>query len=147
MVDFIQNQYYTEHVNWIRHQNLSETDSLNPFAKSRRFCICYGGADFYHSVLSDFMSQKYDMLYPTDLITYHYAWWRPGKYLELRCEQLERSDEKWTAYLDGMDEARDAKNELIIVRPWFDDDNPRKYLKKINLQHPVHIMDHPNYLK
>tara|TARA_R100000008_G_scaffold85338_1_gene74989 strand:+ start:374 stop:1315 length:942 start_codon:yes stop_codon:yes gene_type:complete len=147
IVDFVQNQYYTEHINWVKHQNLSEIDSENPFAKSRRFCVCYGSEDFYHSVLSEFMSQDYDMLYPTDLITYHYAWWRPDKFLELRCDQLDRSEEKWTAYLSGMEEAKKAERDLIVVRPWCEDNNPRKYLKKVDIEHPKHIFEHPNYLK
>ena len=147
IVDFVQNQYYTEHINWVKHQNLSEIDSENPFSKSRRFCVCYGSEDFYHSVLSEFMSQDYDMLYPTDLITYHYAWWRPGKFLELRCDQLDRSKEKWKSYLSGMEEAKKAERDLIVVRPWCEDSNPRKYLKKIDIEHPKHIFGHPNYLK
>ena len=147
IVDFVQNQYYTEHINWVKHQNLSEIDSENPFAKSRRFCVCYGSGDFYHSVLSEFMSQDYDMLYPTDLVTYHYAWWRPDKFLELRCDQLDRSKEKWTAYLSGMEEAKKAERDLIVVRPWCEDNNPRKYLKKVDIEHPKHIFEHPNYLR
>tara|TARA_A100001015_G_C15035304_1_gene735821 strand:+ start:1746 stop:2693 length:948 start_codon:yes stop_codon:yes gene_type:complete len=147
VVDFIQNQYYTECVNWLPYNDLSETDAMNPFTKSRRFCVCYGTEDFYHSVLSDFMTQNYDMLFPTDLITYHYAWWRPGKFLELRCDQLERTDEKWSAYLSGMEQASTADKELVVVRPWFENNNPRKFLKKINLDHPKHIVNHPNYLK
>jgi hypothetical protein len=87
------------------------------------------------------------MLYPTDLVTFHYAWWRPNKFLQLRCDQLDRSDDYWDAYLNGMEKASEAKDDLVVVRPWLADDNPRKYLIKIDIEHPKHIMNHPNYLK
>tara|TARA_B100000287_G_scaffold165740_2_gene156303 strand:- start:1356 stop:2282 length:927 start_codon:yes stop_codon:yes gene_type:complete len=143
VVDFVQNQYYTEHINW----QPPVLDSSNPVVKCRRMCVRYGTYDFYHSVLSDFMAQKYNMLYPTDLVTFHYAWWRPNKFLQLRCDQLDRSDDYWDAYLNGMEKASEAKDDLVVVRPWLADDNPRKYLIKIDIEHPKHIMNHPNYLK
>ena len=120
VVDFVQNQYYTEHVNWVQVGDISPLDSMNPHSKKRRMCVCYGSDDFYRSVLSNFMTQRYDMLYLTDLITYHYAWWRPGKYLELRCEQLDRSDEYWKNYLAGMDKAKEAKDMKAEIEYWED---------------------------
>ena len=86
------------------------------------------------------------MLYPTDLLTYHYAWWRPGKYLELRCEQLDRTKEYWENYLKGMEQAKKVGDDLIVVRPQAAIE-VRKYLKKIDIKHPKHIFNHPNYLK
>ena len=41
----------------------------------------------------NFQKQSYPNLFPTDLITYHYAWWRPGKYKGLRMKQLNRDFE------------------------------------------------------
>jgi len=147
VVDFIQNQHYTEYVNWQEHNGISPLDSSNPFTKTRRFCVCYGTEEFYKSVLTNFMTQNYDMLYPTDLLTYHYAWWRPGKYLHLRCAQLDRSKEYWENYLKGMEEAKQSKDDLITVRPQAEENSPRRYLKRIDIQHPKHIFNHPNYLK
>jgi hypothetical protein len=146
VVDFIQNQYYTEHVNWQEYNGISPLSPLNKFAKKRRFCVCYGTEEFYESVLANFMTQKYDMLYLGELVTYHYAWWRPGKYLDLRCEQLDRPKEYWESYLKGMEQAKKAEDDLIVVRPQSSIE-ARRYLKKINIEHPKHIVNHPNYLK
>jgi len=146
VVDFVQNQYYTENVNWQPVNGVSPLDSLNPYSKKRRFCVCYGTQGFYENVLSNFMTQNYGMLHLTDLITYHYAWWRPGKFLELRCDQLDRSDEYWGNYLIGMERAKNIEDDLIVVRPTASENEPRRYIKKIQIEHPKHIFKHPNYI-
>jgi hypothetical protein len=146
VVDFIQNQHYTECVNWQDVNGMSPLHVDNPYSKSRRVCVRVGeSGEFYHNVLSNFMTQDYSMLYPTELMTYHYAWWRPGKYLDLRCEQLMRSDNYWKNYCKGLEEAKKAEDDLITVRPTISEDNPRRYIKKISISHPKHIKEHINW--
>ena len=72
--------------------------------RHRKICIRYGTPEFYKDVILNFMTQNYPMLYPTDLVTYHYAWWRPGKFKELRYDQLNRPKEYWDSFEKGIQE-------------------------------------------
>ena len=42
--------------------------------------------------------QKYDMLEDLEMITYHYAWFRPGKYADMRLAQLNREHYYWNFF-------------------------------------------------
>jgi hypothetical protein len=132
-VDFVENQYYTEYV------------SLNASTRrSRRICIKFGTWDFYISVLSKFMHEHdYNMLYPTDLITYHYCWWRPGKFKDLRCDQLQRDPNYWPYYKQQLNKVHEAKYSSIKVRYNRQDTDPSAYIMFTNeFNHPKHIKLH-----
>ena len=118
---------------------------------TRRICIRYDkGGKFYKQVLDNFMTidyhnpiKGYGMLYPTDLITYHYAWIRPNKFRELRCDQLQRSGTYWDDFCRGLDEADQYESSEIVVRPKVADDDLRKHIKFFDkFEHPKHIKQH-----
>ena len=141
-IDFIGNQYYAEKSQWVRY-----TENL-PDTKSRRICICYGTEQFYRNVLLNFMTQKYPMLFPTDLVTYHYAWWRPGKYKELRYAQLNRSSEYWQSFDTGLQQIEKANGEDIgdvVIRPHLGEIS-HKYATYVDIEHPIHVKNHENFI-
>jgi len=143
-VDFVENQFY------------AFKSTLKPFLKkewdiqqgrSRRIGIKFGDWDWYKYVINNFMTQQYPMLYPTDLITYHYAWWRPGKYKDLRYKQLNRSSEYWTQFQVGLDNIRENKYLDIDVRPSMEKNSTYRYIRFFDIDHPSHVKDHPCYDK
>ena len=146
-IDYHQNQYYCEkqHI-----PTLQENDNC----MSRRICIKFGTMDYYLSIMKNFMSNNYHdpvhgygMLFPTDLITYHYSWLRPGKFRDLRCDQLMRQVGYWDVIKHSLDQADELKYDEILIRHnnrhttsgWI------KYFDKY--EHPKHIKEHPCYLK
>ena len=135
-LEFVANQFYVEKKTLIENQ------------QSRKICVKFGDMSFYTNVLSQFISQDYNMLYPTELTTYHYAWWRPKKFLDLRCEQLERNDGYWKDFRRAMDLANECNLEEINNRPSISTDpsNINVWLKKIDIEHPEHIKKHECYL-
>tara|TARA_R110000824_G_scaffold173550_1_gene351687 strand:+ start:255 stop:1139 length:885 start_codon:yes stop_codon:yes gene_type:complete len=135
-LEFVANQFYVE------------KKTLMEFHQSRKICIKFGTMDFYKQVLGNFITQNYDMLFPTELMTYHYAWWRPGKFLDLRCDQLERHPGYWENFRVAIDIANELKLEEINNRPSIstNPDNINVWIKKINIEHPKHIKEHPCYI-
>ena len=140
-IDFVETQYFCEKA------------SLKPFTinkpgRHRKVCLRYGTSKFYKEVLLNFISQKYPMLYPTDLITYHYAWWRPGKFKELRYAQLNRSLKYWQDFEKGLKEIKESKNQSkeIVLRPSFDPQLTHHWASFIDIEHPKHVKSHPNYI-
>jgi hypothetical protein len=137
-VDFVQNQYY------------AELCTLKPFFKNqegrtRKICVRYGTMDYYKSILHSFESQKYPSLFPTDLITYHYCWFRKDKYKQLRYDQLNRPDYYWKFFEAGLQEIDSLKYAKICMRP--DKEGTYRYTHAINLPHPNAIKEHQNYIK
>ena len=139
-IDFVQNQHYAEKY------------TLKPFmikkdGRHRKICIRFGDMDFYKDVTKNFMTQKYEMLFPTDLITFHYAWWRPGKYKELRMKQLNRDFEPnhWIHFdkclkkLDNME-----VEDEILVRPHLEKWT-NGWISKCEFEHPTIIKKHENW--
>jgi hypothetical protein len=139
-IDFLETQYYCE------------KSTLNPFnglgeGRHRRICIRFGTWEFYHDVLLNFMTQKYPMLYPTDLTTYHYVWWRPKKYKQLRYDQLQRPLPYWQKFDDNLNIIRslqEVDNGDIVIRPNRND--VHRYASHVNIEHPVHIKQHENWI-
>jgi len=137
-VDFIQNQYY------------AELSTLKPFFKNeegrtRKICVKYGTMDYYKSILRNFESQKYPTLYPTDLITYHYCWFRKDKYLSLRFDQLNRPDYYWKCFRNGLSDIDSLEFAKICMRP--DRQGTFRYVHAINIEHPKAIKSHENFNK
>ena len=137
-IDFLENQYYAEKI------------TLAESGRSRKVCIRFGDMDWYKDVLSNFMTQTYPMLYPTDLITYHYAWWRPDKFKEMRYAQLNRDKSYWDKFNDGLKDikiSRDTHKNDIVLRPSTTRMDGFKYASFIDIEHPIHVTEHPNYIK
>ena len=152
-IDFIENQYY------------AEKSTLKPFiwkemhdtpsgwaeqGRSRKLCIRFGDMETYKSIILNFESQKYEMLYPTDLITYHYAWWRPKKYKELRFKQLNRHPSYWHYFNIGLSKIPESKFVDIDIRPGMGPNSIEstfRYVRFFNIDHPKHIKNHPCYIK
>jgi hypothetical protein len=130
-IDFVENQYYVE-------------KSIYSRPRSRRICIKFGTWDFYLSVLSKFMHEyDYNMLYPTDLITYHYCWWRPGKFKQLRYDQLQRDSQYWIFYDQQLSKVHDAKFNDIKIRYNRTDADTAAYITFTSqFNHPIHIKNH-----
>jgi hypothetical protein len=137
-IDFIETQFYTEKNNW-------QPVGGNP--KQRKICICYGDLEFYKDVVLNFESQNYPMLFPTDLITYHYAWWRPDKYKQLRFDQLNRHSGYWNNWDKGLSEIRNNTKNDVAIRPHLDGNQLMRYATYVEFDQPKHVKDHSNFLK
>tara|TARA_B100000287_G_scaffold434850_1_gene500657 strand:- start:7296 stop:9317 length:2022 start_codon:yes stop_codon:yes gene_type:complete len=146
-IDFISNQHYA-FKSTLKPFLLEEPEWADQ-ARARRICIRFGTMDFYINELMNFQKQSYPNLFPTDLITYHYAWWRPGKYFDLRCEQLTNSlrpqPDFWKNFKKAYDKIDELKYNEIRVYP-----GPKhltgKWVKYWDIEHPKHIKEHPNYI-
>tara|TARA_A100001515_G_scaffold30548_1_gene23830 strand:+ start:4763 stop:5854 length:1092 start_codon:yes stop_codon:yes gene_type:complete len=153
-IDYMQNFWYVEK-NKIKQFLQDEKHHHEGNYMSRRICIRYDkGGEFYNYILNNFMTtsyhnpdEGYGKLFPTDLITYHYAWIRPGKFRELRCDQLQR----WHGYFDIIKHSLDKTNELkyneILFRP-TQAHLTDGWLKFFDvLEHPKHIKNHVDYFE
>ena len=75
------------------------------------------------------MTQQYPMLYPTDLITYHYVWWRPEKYKKMRFAQLNRGDNFWETFNTRKDTMYKFRYACIGFDDvaWFSEEDARDF--------------------
>ena len=135
-LDFYQNQYYTE------------GDSLD-FERihKRRIVIKFGTWEYYKDVVQNFTSQKYPQLKMFPRYIFHYAWWRPGKYLELRFSQLLRSPAYHKDIRTALQQAKENFKEKIDLRKNHPENSLSRYIVRIEVDHPKHIKNHPNYIK
>jgi hypothetical protein len=152
-VDYMQNFWYVEKGRvkpWLGKEYDKEGNYM-----SRRICIRYDKeGEFYKEILSNFMTTDYHnpkdgygMLFPTDLLTYHYSWIRPGKFRDLRCDQLNRewSPGYWETFKAGLDKADEYTEDEILVRPHLKDLTVG-WIKFCDLfEHPSHIKKHQLY--
>lgn len=131
-IDFVENQFYVE------------KQVYTPKCRSRRIGIKFHTWEFYLKVLNQFMHEfSYDMLYPTDLITYHYAWWRPNKFRDLRFDQLQRDSYYWEYYKRGLDLANLGTEREIKIRYNRDDSDACAYITFTReFNHPKHVSEH-----
>ena len=136
--DFLETQYFIERESHPEHGGK---------LKGRKICIRFGDWNFYNSVVEQFMSQDYSMLFPTELETFHYNWFRFDKYKELRFEQIVRNNPNyWTEYEEGLQEIKKNTGEqLVVLRPSWKN-HIREHAARINLNHPKHIRSHPNFI-
>lgn len=155
--DFLETQYYTEGINVSK-------------PKYRRFAYCFDNMENYKAAMSGFMSQNYPRLRKVDdFITYHYCWFQPEPYKQLRYELIYRSNPQyWKDFDAGLREIRDMSEQLvndyksgdidilhprsllagnrdITIRPSRTDEG--RYAKFIDIDHPKHIRSHPNFVK
>ncbi len=141
-IDYVGNQYYVEKCT-IKPYLLKEPEWKDQY-RSRKICIRFGDMDFYKQSLSGFMSQQYEMLFPTDLITYHYAWVRPDKYADLRYSQLNRHAKYWEGFKNGFAKIFENKYNQIDVRPFTHEPHLTfRYLRFFDIKQPKHIQSHP----
>lgn len=134
-LDFMENQYYIE------------AESLDPQRiHKRRIVIKFGSWEYYREVVKNFTSQKYPQLKIFPRYIFHYAWWRPGKYKDLRFRQLVRPEAYRDAFKAALQQASENKLDNIVIRPTRAEDDPLRYITKIDIKHPVHILQHSNYI-
>ena len=143
-IDFLETPYYAEKCT-LKH--FLKPEWKGQF-KSRKICIKYGTQDFYKEVLLNFMTQKYPMLHSSDLITYHYAWWRPEKFKQLRYDQLNRDPAYWNSFEEGLKLIAKSKGSKqdITIRPSHPPHMTHHWASYIDIEHPKHVKDHPNYI-
>jgi hypothetical protein len=138
-LDFLETQYYIEACNnpWIGN------------FKSRKIAICYGDINFYKQIVGQFESQQYHMLHGSDLVTYHYNWFRYDKNKELRYDQIVRRSEYWSDFEKGLQTINYNSihdiHEDVLMRP--SRDNITRMASYINIEQPEAIKSHPNFIK
>lgn len=148
-VDFLETQFYTENI------NISQP-------KYRRFAYCFDNMENYKAAMSGFMSQDYPKLKKVNsFFVYHYPWFVFDKWKELRYDLIYRSNPQyWKDFEVGLQEIRaeseafidnvmypikSASSQYITIRPTRNDE--AKYAKFIDISHPIHIRNHPNFVK
>lgn len=135
-LDFMENQFYVE------------GNSLYPeMIHQRRIVIKFGTWENYKNIVKNFISQKYNMLITFPRYIFHYAWWRPGKYKELRIHQLIRKPEYHQNFLSALEQARTSTQSNIVIRPDRNHGDPNRYITRIEIDHPKEIINHENFIK
>ena len=137
-LDFLETQNYIEECN-------------NPFSgniKRRKIALRFGDIDYYKQVVGQFESQRYNMLHESDLITYHYNWFRFDKNKELRYDQIVRSLEYWRDFETGLSTIKHNSmhniHDTVVLRP--SRNNITRFATYINIEQPNAIKTHPNYI-
>ena len=137
-LDFLETQHYIEACN-------------NPFkghVKRRKIALRFGDIDFYKQVVGQFESQRYNMLYESDLITYHYNWFRFDKNKELRYDQIVRSVGYWNEFEQGLSKIKHNSmyniQDDVLLRP--SRDNITRMASYIDIEQPEAIKAHPNFM-
>lgn len=148
-IDYMQNFWYVEKSRikiFLKPEKYNHKDNT----QCRRICFRYDKDGIkYKKMLDNFMTVTYHdpvigygMLYPTELMTYHYAWIRPGKFRDLRCDQLARPEGYWDKFKSELDKCDEYKYEEICVRE-AKRDLTHGWVKFFShLPHPKHIKDH-----
>lgn len=156
-VDFLQTQHYTECIN-----------VKSP--KYRRFCYKFDNMTNYNRAMSGFMSQDYPLLKKTDeFFCRHYCWIVSDEWKELRYELIwRRDDQYWKDFETGLQEIQRKTQEYlehtavitlsnspifgknwngqkVQIRPSRQDEG--RWASFIDVPHPRHIMNHPNFVK
>ena len=142
-MDFLETNYYTECIN-----------IKSP--KYRRFCYKFDNMTNYKRAMSGFMSQDYSKLEKVDdFFCRHYPWFVFDKWKELRYQLIWRNDPQyWKSFDIGLQEIklwsehwllRKMKKDKIVIRPSRQDEG--RWASFIDVSHPRHIMNHPNFVK
>lgn len=148
-VDYMQNFWYADKRTIKQHLNDPKHHYEGNYM-SRRICFRYDkGGIKYRNMIRNFMTtnyhdpiEGYGMLYPTDLVTLHYAWIRPGKFRELRCDQLQRQPGYWESFTKSLDKCDNYEFNEICIRHNFTH-LTNGYVKFFNhFEHPKHIKSH-----
>ena len=134
-LDFIENQYYIE------AESLDESR-----IHKRRIVMKFGTWQYYKDIVSNFTSQKYQQLHIFPRYIFHYAWWRPGKYKELRFRQLIRPDHYSNAVRQALLQAQENRLDKIVIRPERHESDLLRYIVRIEIDHPKEIKQHNNFI-
>jgi hypothetical protein len=131
----MENQYYVEGT------------ALNPKTiHHRRIVIKFGDWSYYKNAVMNFMSQRYSLqLFPEYI--FHYPWWKPGKYKDMRISLVKRDEEYYRNFLRALEIARSCKEPNIVIRPSRAENDPARYIVKIQIDHPKEIHRHENFVK
>ena len=149
-IDYMQNFWYADK-RTIKTYLLDQRYHHENNYMSRRICFRYDkGGIKYLNMLKNFMTtnyhdpiEVYGILYHTDLITNQYAWIRPGKFRDLRCDQLQRHPGYWENFVKGLDMCDEYKFNEIRVRPGLKGYS-NEFVKFFSEHtHPKHIKKHP----
>lgn len=158
-VDFLETQHYTENI------NISQP-------KYRRFVYKFDNLENYQRKMGQgYLTQNYPELKRIEsFFMRHYCWFRPNEYKELRYDLIKRNDQYWKDFESGLQQIRKASEEniqieskfkeiglstfgflentgrnKIIIRPSRTDEG--RWAKFIDISHPKHISNHPNFVK
>ena len=143
-LDFIETQYYVE------KKNLTPLHNGGEGGRQRRVCVRFGSEEFFINVVMNFMTQQYPMLNPTELITFHYPWWKPGKYKDLRYALLNRQPQYHMNWNKGLEQIKENMSEDrgdVVLRPDSPVEATNRYAGYINIEHPKQIREHSCYIK
>lgn len=135
-LDFWQNQHYVE-------GNALDSNQIH----NRRIVLKFGTWEYYKDVVYNFTAQKYPQLKMFPRYIFHYAWWRPGKYLDLRFSQLLRPADYHSDMRNALRQASECKDKQIVLRKNHPVDSLTRYLVRIEIDHPKHAKQHSNYIK
>lgn len=143
--DFLETQFYTEMIN-----------EVSP--KWRRFAYCFDTMQNYRSAMDAFMTQNYTHLKKVhDFFGFHYPWFCPEPWKQLRYELIYRKDPKyWQDFEEGLQNIRNESNYIgkhwtyvpkdkILIRPSRQDE--ARWATFMNVSHPDAIQNHENYCK
>jgi len=137
-LDFLETQNYIEACN----------NPFNGYVKRRKIALRFGDINYYKQVVSQFELQQYNMLHESDLITYHYNWFRFYKNKELRYTQIVRSADYWKDFENGLLKIKynsiHGIHEDVLLRP--SRDNITRMASYIDIDQPESIKTHPNYI-
>ena len=133
-LDFMENQHYVE--------GSSIYDGL---IHHRRIVIKFGDWNYYKNIVKNFISQTYPLIIFPKYV-FHYAWWRPGKYKDLRVNQLVRNEEYHRNFLNALEQVNTSTEAKIVIRPDRDETDPNRYIVRVNIDHPKEIKNHINYI-
>ena len=143
-LDFMETQYYVE------KKTTAPLHNGGIGGRQRRVCVRYGTMEFFKNVLGNFMTQQYPMLHPTDLITFHYPWFKPGKYKKLRYALINRHNSYWEHFDNVLNRIRAHGKSIkddIILRPNLPENKLSRYVSFIDIQHPNIMNQHVNFIK
>lgn len=158
-IDFLETQLYTESINV-------------QFPKFRRFAYCFDTMENYKKAMNAFMTQDYKSLRKVhDFIGFHYPWFCPTPWKQLRFELIYRKDPQyWQAFESGLQQIRKVSEEKVRIESKFKEiglsafgflentgrnkvlirpsrQYEARWAKFIDIQHPKHIQNHPNFVK
>lgn len=134
-LDFMENQFYVE-------GTALNAETIH----YRRIAIKFGDWNFYKRIVFNFMSQKYPLpIFPEYI--FHYPWWKPGKYKDMRVALIKRDDEYHRNFLSALEIAKRRDQPNIVIRPNRPENDPARYIVKIEIDHPKEIHRHQNFIK
>lgn len=118
--------------------------------RPRSIAFRYGSGELYNWHLNVYCDERYfDRLLGIDLGVFHYEWLRPDWYWDMRIDQLPRTDNTWTVIPEvrkAIEQGRDDLQQRIDEAT--SDFHLKFVVNRLGPEdHPIHILDHPNFVK